>query len=262
MPKTKIMTDTDKRAISLSNAMSGIQYVPEPTYWFGIGESVEIGNLEDCVIVDMLEDGKIYEVDYTFTNVNYGNPITNYHQRNFWQWHRIRPAYGEAHNFIKNTDLRLSYSQRTLGDGLLGCYYSFGIDLNPVYQRDFVWNHEDNLSLINSVFNNIDIGKFVFVHKPFKSGDTSYEILDGKQRLNALLHFYQNEYPYNGVYYNELSRHEQNHFANYNISYAQLENLNLEQKLRYFITLNTSGKVMDKNNILHVQQMLQEIENK
>lgn len=260
MAKTKILTDEDKRNILFTNAMYGIENSPEPTYWFGVGESVEIGNLEDCVVVDILENGKLYEIDYTSTNINYGNPIVTYHNRNFWQWHHIRPAHGEEHSIVQNKDLQLNYSQRSLGDGLLGCYYSFGIDLNPIYQRDFVWTHEDNLYLIDSIFNNIDIGKFVFVHKPFKKGDTSYEILDGKQRLHAILHFYQNEYSYNGLFYNDLSKHEKNHFENYNISYAQLENITLEQKLRYFLSLNVTGKVMDKSNILRVEKMLQEIE--
>jgi len=62
---------------------------------------------------------------------------------------------------------------------------------------------EDEQKLIESVFNRVDIGKFVFIHLGYHS-DIMYEILDGKQRLTALYRFYTDQFTYNGYYYSEF----------------------------------------------------------
>lgn len=257
MPKKKIITEEKKRQNALSNAMFGIEYIPEPTYSFSVGDEVAIGNLSDCIVVDILENGKLYEIDYTSIDNNYGNPIVHEHCRHFWKWFDVRPIQEDNHGIIENDDLRLHYSQRQLLD-VLHTYYSFGLEMNPTYQRGYVWTAEDNVALIDSIFQNIDIGKFVFVHRDFIHLEKAYEILDGKQRINALLDYYENRFAYKGLFYNNLSKMEQHHFTDYAISYAQLENLTEKQKIKYFLKLNRTGKVMDKKHLAEVERMLDE----
>jgi hypothetical protein len=83
---------------------------------------------------------------------------------------------------------RLHYSQRSL-DGLVHMFYSFGINMDPDYQRGLVWTLEDKQALIESIFDDVDIGKFVFAQRPFEANAPGYEIIDGKQRLSALIDF-------------------------------------------------------------------------
>jgi uncharacterized protein with ParB-like and HNH nuclease domain len=73
-----------------------------------------------------------------------------------------------------------------------------------------VWELEDKVALIDSIFNNVDIGKFAFIHLNYGEKYT-YEILDGKQRMRAILDYYENRFQYKGKYFNELSCREQNH---------------------------------------------------
>ena len=50
--------------------------------------------------------------------------------------------------------------------------------------------------LLDSIFKNIDIGKFVLIHlsdSEWVERGFGYEILDGKQRLSALIEFYENK---------------------------------------------------------------------
>ena len=223
-----------------------------------MGNKVSIGNLEDCVIADVLENGKIYEIDYTNFDNNYGNPIRTKHSKGFWTWLNVRPLHrkhNQENDIIKNEDLRFSYSQRDIM-GLLYNVYSFGTNVNPIFQRGYVWEMSDNVALIDSIFHHIDIGKFVFIHNDY-GDEYLYEILDGKQRLNALTMFYENRFSYKGLFYNDLSRHEQYIFDTYSVSYAEIHNTTEEQKIRYFLNMNTSGKVMDKEHLDRIAKLLE-----
>lgn len=255
MAKTKIVSEEEIKNNKLRSIMSDFEYIPEPSYTFNVGDKVSIGNLRECIVVDVLENGKIYEIDYTQIDNNYGRPIVHEHVRSFWKWFHVRPMQAENHNFIRNQDLRLTYSQRQL-EGIIHLAYDFGVEMNPSYQRDYVWTSEDDELLIDSVFSNIDIGKFVFVHRPYKGSTKLYEILDGKQRLRALHSFYENRFPYKGLFYNDLSKREQSHFDDYSVSYAQLENVTEEQKIKTFLMLNRTGRVMDKNHLEKVEKLL------
>lgn len=233
-------------------------YIPLPTYRFNIGNKVQIGHLEDATIEEMLDDGKIYKIDYSFTDNNYGNPIKTEHLKRYFYWFNIRKISNTKTSFIKNKDLRLSYMQQTI-DSLFSKVYHFGVDFEPEYQREFVWELEDKIALIDSIFNNIDIGKFVFIRHDY-SNELLYEILDGKQRLRAILDFYEDRFQYKGCYFSDLSRKDQNHFEDYSISVAEVGEMSKEQILRYFIMLNTGGKAMAKEQLDKVKTMLVEEE--
>ena len=106
--------------------------------------------------------------------------------------------------------------------------------------------------LIDSIFNNIDIGKFAFIHLDYKKWDETgygYEILDGKQRLNAIIEFYENRFPYKGVYYNDLSGRDKRIFKNHSIVQGEVSETERKDVLKYFLMLNRTGKVMDQKHL-------------
>ncbi len=240
-------------------------YTPDPSYRFAIGEEVHIGNLQDVIVSDILDsESKYYEIDYTNIDHNYGNPIVTPHCKRFVKWFDIRPIIENKHeSLIHNEDLQLSYFQTSL-EGLVRKKTSFGVDFDPEYQRGYVWEMKDKMLLIDSVFNCIDIGKFVFIHLEYgeTAKDLGYEILDGKQRLSTLCDYYENRFAYNGLFYNDLSKREQSHFENYPVSMAEISNVTREQKLRYFLTLNRGGKQMGEEQLQRVAKMLEELESK
>jgi hypothetical protein len=261
MGKSKrVVTEEELSANQLLRIMEHIQYIPNPTYKFDIGEQVGIGNLENACVTQSLEDGKIYKIDYTNINNNYGRPIIKEHLKGYWQWTDIRPIQSRIVNdFIKNSDLELNYHQASMLE-IFGKKYHFGLEMDADYQRGNVWTLEDNCTLIHSIFNNIDIGKFVFVKLEWNEHplNYSYEVLDGKQRITAILEFYENKFAYNGLFFNQLSRQEQCHLTEYHVNIAEISHLSREQKIRFFLILNTSGKVMDKEHLKKVESMLEE----
>jgi hypothetical protein len=134
-----------------------------------------------------------------------------------------------------------------------------GVDMEPEYQRDYVWEDKDKEALIDSIFNNVSIGHFVFCKNEFKTNSKAYEILDGKQRLSTLVAFFEDRFQYKGYYFSELSRRDKNHFEGFGVTFGTLEYPTLEQKYLAFISLNTSGKVMDKEHLANIQKRYTEM---
>jgi hypothetical protein len=245
-----------RRAFDLAEITKQAQILPAPSYTFNVGDEVIIGNLRDVKVIKVFEGGKFYEISYTSIDTNYGNPVTHKDQTRFVTWLEIRPPVDNVeHNLIKNEDLQLRYGQTVLMT-FFGKLYYFRVNMNPVYQRDYVWSPDDNVRLIDSIFRNINIGTFAFIHLPYRDGEPTYEILDGKQRLNAIALFYENRFPYKGLYFNELNRREKHHFTDYNVSYAEVDNITEQQKLRYFYLMNRAGRVMSEEHLKKIERMI------
>jgi len=64
------------------------------------------------------------------------------------------------------------------------------LQLDPPYQRRSVWKTKDRVLLLSSVFNGIPIPAIIFhKHLDKRRNRDIYDVLDGKQRLETLLHF-------------------------------------------------------------------------
>lgn len=72
--------------------------------------------------------------------------------------------------------------------------------VNRMYQRKLVWRQEEKKAFIDSILNNYSVPLFLLAQNSLPNGGTEYEIIDGMQRLNAIIAFIENEYPieYNG----------------------------------------------------------------
>jgi len=69
-------------------------------------------------------------------------------------------------------------------------------NFDPEYQRKSVWTDEKKSFLINSIIKNFPIPP-VFLHQKIdnETGKTTYDVIDGKQRLTAIIAFLKNEIP-------------------------------------------------------------------
>ena len=178
-------------------------------------------------------------------------------------WYDLGFIKDKLHNerFEEDEDIFFSYQQRDAISLINKMFDEHGIDLDPDYQRGNVWSDIQKENLIDSIFKNIDIGKFTVIKRPWGSNPNKpqtqvlYEMLDGKQRLTALWEFYCGRFKYKGKYFYELHWRDQNHFEHYRISYAECEPLTKEQKLRYFLKLNTTGTPISNKHINRVREL-------
>lgn len=138
-----------------------------------------------------------------------------------------------------------------------------------MYQRGLVWSLEDKQLLIESIYNNIEIGKFVirtrewaWVKKRLSRGQTKYtafaDVVDGKQRLNALLDFVTNQFA--DLYGNcwcdlsEIARYKFQKYAKF--SFFEIdEDVTDADVLRQFLAINFTGASMSKEHIEYVRSI-------
>ncbi|MCG3774169.1 MAG: hypothetical protein JW395_0986 [Nitrospira sp.] len=63
------------------------------------------------------------------------------------------------------------------------------LELNPSYQRDVVWSNGESQKLIESVLRGIPIPSVILQRAKTSDASERYQIVDGKQRLTAILRF-------------------------------------------------------------------------
>jgi hypothetical protein len=82
------------------------------------------------------------------------------------------------------------------------------------------------------------------------------EILDGKQRVKAIIDFFEDKFTYKGKLYSELSCPDRWHFDNFCFPRAEIQKPTLEQKIKIFLHVNTTGKHMSPEHLEKVKGML------
>lgn len=147
----------------------------------------------------------------------------------------------------------------------------FLLDKNGVkvyYQRGFVWSLEEKQLLIESIYNEVSIGTFIFRYRGWKEGENlkklghldfgRYEIVDGKQRLNAILSFIRGDFPdFEGRYFGDFSERAKRDFSSYRrLSYGELaENTPDNQVKVVFLNINHAGVPMSKEHLNFIKSI-------
>lgn len=136
------------------------------------------------------------------------------------------------------------------------------------YQRDFVWSEDDKKNLVDSIYNRIDCGKILIRKRGWKElerlvdmGETEIawiDIVDGKQRLGAVIDFTKNKFAdHEGNYYSELSDTAQRKFMDHQLfSYSELPEESTDAAVReQFLRLNFMGVPQSKEHIEFVKSI-------
>lgn len=133
------------------------------------------------------------------------------------------------------------------------------------YQRGFVWSLEENQLLVESIYQRIECGRILVRKRSWKEIDKMdaedcafYDIVDGKQRLNAVAGFIHNEFAdLQGNYFNDLSAYAQHQFTNHQLfAYAEMqENTEDSKVIKQFLKLNFAGVPQSKEHIEFVKSI-------
>jgi len=259
----KELTVEDKIARAEQELLTGrgadMNLLPAPTRFFEIGDKVRVGNLDDVVIVKKIQSGLAYV--YSCTKQERGEAPRTVYQANVWF---------DVKSLDLNADVPSLFSKYQTYPCLVSDLFSImhfasrgGLVSDIRYQRDYVWTEADKDALIESVFDRLDIGSFLFVrnagyrHKE-GSGSRTYRTLDGKlveverrkddaiviidgqQRLTTLLQFVFDIRPYKGLYFSKLNWKDQHEFYNKALSYRIMEEYQVSEKeiVRMFLQAN------------------------
>lgn len=255
MKKKRTVTEEERYLHEIENGLEFVKhclpFLPDPTYRFEVGQKVRYGAIRNPVVKEVLFDGKAYilEIKDQQDILDTKYAVVN--------WLYVRPALTEKNSssFTNDKKIKLNFYNMSIAS-LLHRSYNIGVNMKPEYQRNYVWDMDDKIALLDSIFAGLDIGKFVFVTK--EDGTHGYEILDGKQRLSTLLEFYENRWAYNGKYYNDLSAKDQNTIRNHLVSVADV-NAEKQDVLKYFLALNQHGRSMTREELKHAEDLYRNI---
>lgn len=247
---------------TLEDAEKKVHLIPTPSKLrtFVVGEEVTVGCLDNCVVEKVFYDGRILAISYD-GDVKPGMGRANKQARMVGCWY---PHNVDKKNIQRRTECFSSGDMMTFDfrkmtvESILSQMYFFGIDMEPDYQRGYVWTDEDKEKLIDSIFKGIEIGKIALIKRDY-SQDLMYEVLDGKQRIGALIDFVTDRFQYKGFFFSELSGLDRNYFKEkFQVPVATIDRgITEKQKIQYFIALNTMGKVMDAE---HINMLVKKLE--
>ncbi len=249
----------DRNIRDLEHAME-LGLIPlNPTRHFEVGERVTLGAHEEVYVREIHADGLFYVCEAMGVKRTRGVPPQDEMHVNSWV---DLYKYDQEHKTKFTKEEKYYVRQLNSGiDSLLSMVYAShaGVDFDVDYQREHVWDLEDKVALIDSIYNNVDIGKIIFVQLHEGTSGRYYQVLDGKQRLTALCEFYEDRFPYKGVYFSQLSHRDKHTFRGHGITYGFLENPDKRGIYETFVKLNTCGKPMDNKHIEKVRKLLKNL---
>lgn len=129
----------------------------------------------------------------------------------------------------------------------------YSVDLDPVYQRGYVWSESQQSLFVGALIQNpTSIPKFIF-NFVGESRVTS-EIVDGKQRINAICKWINGELrarTFSGIYFSisDLSPVEKTMLrttVTIDCSFVELSKIEV---MRYYLALNSGGTVHSKKEL-------------
>lgn len=105
------------------------------------------------------------------------------------------------------------------------------LELRPDFQRNEVWTQAAQIMLIDTILKGIPIPK-IYIKSIVKDEKTYRIVVDGQQRLTAILKFVRDEFslkkPYSGEYsnmkYSQLPKEERDKFIRYKIDINEIFN--------------------------------------
>jgi hypothetical protein len=256
-----------------------IEVCPEPTITFEINEEVSLGGLRNVIVKEILHNGKAYRLEYLRSERD--KPLSL--RTDCWWWFNVDKLNA------KNKDLNESLFKDPLPGNLQSIEIetlkhkmsSGGIVFNPVYQRGYVWTDRNKVDLIDSIFNNVQIGSIIgcrnqgFNHKDSektveymnidqqlitinKKVDYTFSVIDGQQRITTLWQFFTNQFSYKNKFWKDLSFFDQINFQRTLISARMIdeEGLTEKQTLEVFLMVN-KGVPQDIKHLKNIEEMLE-----
>jgi len=113
--------------------------------------------------------------------------------------------------------------------------YGMGGKLNirPAYHRESIYKDPQRNAIIDAIINNFPLSVLYWsVNK-----DSSYEVINGQQRLISIGQYVNGDFSLNGMYFHNLTNDQRNQILNYKLMVYFCEGEDSE-KLEWFKTIN------------------------
>lgn len=134
--------------------------------------------------------------------------------------------------------------------------------LSPKYQRNKVWNLNAKSYLIDTILRGYPIPQiFIRQQIDISTRKTMREVIDGQQRITAILEYFDNQFKiqkshnkeFGNLLYSELPDNEKENFLNYNISFEIVKLKDDSKIYEMFARLNTNNIALNKQELRNAQ---------
>ena len=125
------------------------------------------------------------------------------------------------------------------------------LDLQPTFQRNFVWNDRQKALLIDSILRGVPIPEIYIQRKNDAEGNEKIVVVDGQQRLTSCLSYIDNQFKipkgeifgqeWQGRYFSDLEEEDRKRFRGFKFIVRELpDSVSPEDLRQIFQRLNTT----------------------
>lgn len=132
------------------------------------------------------------------------------------------------------------------------------LQINPDFQREHVWTRKQKINYVEYFLKNPSSGKEIYLNHPnwMNSFKGDFVLVDGKQRLNALIEFLNNKIPVFGFKKDQYE--DKVPFLTISINIATLKTR--KEVLQWYLDFNTGGTVHTLEEIQKVKKLIKKEE--
>jgi hypothetical protein len=136
------------------------------------------------------------------------------------------------------------------------------LDLSPEFQRNPVWIDEEASYLIDTILCGLPFPEIYLRSQTDAKGRISHEVVDGQQRVRAILRFGSNDLTlegdevgakYQGKNFEDFSKKEKERFWNYNVVVRDLGEASNAEIRDLFRRLNKHSVVLNPQELRHAR---------
>lgn len=161
--------------------------------------------------------------------------------------------YTRCAGYKVNVDLRY------LPDHYLHYVQDYGLDVNPDFQRGNVWTVTQKARFVEHALRGGQSGRDIYLNCPEWNDlveTRSCVLVDGKQRLDAVLGFLDNEFPvFSGAYFRDFT--DRLSLTGFTFNWHVNDLQTREEVLQWYLDLNSGGTVHTDDELTRVRGLLE-----
>lgn len=152
---------------------------------------------------------------------------------------------------LKIEEMKITVGEITKGyinndeQGVRG--YNGLLDIRPPYQREFIYNEQEQCAVINTVLHNYPLNIMYWV-KRSNDAECPYEVMDGQQRTLSLCEYVAGKFSFEFKNFFNQPADIQKKILDYKLTVYVCEGEESE-KLEWFKTINIAGKPLNEQEI-------------
>jgi hypothetical protein len=166
--------------------------------------------------------------------------------------------FSEIEQFTDCGGYLINVSWRDLGDIINRYTYRYGLEMNPDFQRGHVWTTEQQVAYVEFGLRGGRSGLDIFFNCPgwIMGHRRNFVLVDGLQRITAVLRFLRNEIPAFGHRLGDYQDRMRSFKPQFNFYINELGHRH--EVLRWYIEMNSGGIVHSDEELSRVRNLYRE----